>query len=60
VALGFLARTVPQMNIFIVGISLQIAVGFSVLFLSVSMLGLLYSQVMTEMGGTLFRFVRAF
>ncbi len=60
IALGIVARTVPQMNIFIVGISLQIVVGFTVFFLSVSMLGLLYGQILTEMGGTLLRLVRVF
>lgn len=59
-ALGIVARTVPQMNIFIVGISVQIAVGFGVLFFSVSMMGLLYGQVFAAMGGSILRLVRSF
>ena len=59
-ALGIVARTVPQMNIFIVGISVQIAVGFGVLFFSLSMMGLLYGQVFTAMGGSVLRLVRSF
>lgn len=38
VLLGFLARSVPQMNIFIVGLPFKILVGFVVLFLSLSVL----------------------
>jgi flagellar biosynthetic protein FliR len=59
-ALGIVARTVPQMNIFIVGISVQVAVGFGVIFFSLSMMGLLYAQVFTAMGGSIFRLVRSF
>ncbi len=60
IALGIVARTVPQMNIFIVGLSLQIFVGFAILALAAPMVGVLYGQLLTDMGGTIFRFVRAF
>ncbi len=60
IALGIVARTVPQMNIFIVGLSLQIFVGLAILALSAPMFGVLYGQVLTDMGGAVFRFVRAF
>lgn len=60
VALGIVARTVPQMNIFIVGLSLQIIVGFAVLLLSVSMYGILYGHALTDMGAVILRFTRAF
>lgn len=60
IALGIVARTVPQMNIFIVGLSLQIFIGLSILALSLPMLGVLYSQVLADIGGSMFRFVRAF
>ncbi|MFC1491122.1 flagellar biosynthetic protein FliR [Nitrospinota bacterium] len=60
VALGIVARTVPQMNIFIVGLSMQIIVGFTVLVLSTSMLGLLYGQTLMDMGAVMSRFLRAF
>jgi flagellar biosynthetic protein FliR len=59
VALGIVARTVPQMNIFIVGLSLQIAVGLGILALAAPMFGVLYGQMLTDMGGTVFRLVRA-
>lgn len=60
VALGIVARTVPQMNIFMVGLTVQIVMGFTILFVSVSMMGLAYKQTMFQMGTMLFRFVRAF
>lgn len=60
VALGIVARTVPQMNIFMVGLTVQITMGFTILLVSVSMMGLAYKQNMFQMGTMLFRFVRAF
>ncbi|MEK6709942.1 MAG: flagellar biosynthetic protein FliR [Nitrospinota bacterium] len=59
-ALGIVARTVPQMNIFIVGISVQVAVGLGVLLLSVSMMGVLYGQIFAAMGESVMRLVRSF
>lgn len=35
VILGFMAKTIPQMNIFVVGLPLKILIGFLMLFLSV-------------------------
>ena len=60
ISLGLLARVMPQMNIFMVGLTLQIVIGFTVLFLSVPMLGVSYAQAMTRMGILLSNFVRAF
>lgn len=60
IALGIVARTVPQMNIFIVGLSLQIFVGLVMMALAAPMFGVLYAQVLSDMGSTVFRFVRAF
>jgi flagellar biosynthetic protein FliR len=60
VALGIVARTVPQMNVFIVGMSVQIVVGFVVLLFSASMIGILYAQTLTDMATTMIRFTRAF
>jgi flagellar biosynthetic protein FliR len=39
VALGIVARTVPQMNVFVVGLPLRIAVGITVLMLAMPYLG---------------------
>lgn len=60
VALGIVARTVPQMNVFIVGMSVQIVVGFVVLLFSASMIGILYAQTLTDMASAMIRFTRAF
>lgn len=35
IALGFLARSVPQMNIFIIGLPIKIFLGFIILILSI-------------------------
>lgn len=43
-ALGFMARLVPQMNIFLMGFPLKIALGFAVLALGVGAAGRLLSQ----------------
>ena len=60
VALGIVARTVPQMNIFMVGMSLKIFIGFSVMLFSASMMGLIFEQQVIRMGEMLFRFAGAF
>jgi len=46
VALGVLARTVPQMNVFIVGFPVQLAVGMSVLVASLPLFQILLEKAM--------------
>jgi flagellar biosynthesis protein FliR len=46
VALGVLARTVPQMNVFIVGFPVQLAVGMSVLVASLPLFQIMLSKAM--------------
>jgi flagellar biosynthetic protein FliR len=46
VALGVLARTVPQMNVFIVGFPIQLAVGLSVLAASLPLIQVLLARSM--------------
>lgn len=57
VALGIVARTVPQINVFIVGFPLQIAVGFLFLGLSVplfvALVVRLFSRIPGELGAVL-------
>ena len=48
VALGIVARTVPQMNIFIVGFPLKIGIGFLVLGASLPLLAQLFSRALTQ------------
>lgn len=54
VALGILAKTVPQLNIFAVGLPLKIFVGFILLFLTMSvffyLLQILFEKIMVSMG----------
>ena len=44
VALGLIARTVPQMNVFIVGFPLQIGMGLLVLWFSLSFFAMLFKK----------------
>jgi flagellar biosynthesis protein FliR len=48
VALGILARTVPQLNIFVVGLPLKIFVSFILLFVTMSAFFLLVSHLFEE------------
>jgi flagellar biosynthesis protein FliR len=48
VALGFVARTVPQMNILSIGFPLRILVGASVLITSLSALAIAFTDTMRE------------
>lgn len=49
VALGILARTVPQFNVFVVGLPVKILVGFLVLFVIVPGLFALFRKLFVEM-----------
>ena len=45
VGLGFLARTVPQMNIFVLGLPIKVALGFLVLAAALPLVvDLIYTQ----------------
>jgi flagellar biosynthetic protein FliR len=48
VALGIVARTVPQMNIFIVGFPLKIGIGFLILAASLPLLSQLFTRALSE------------
>lgn len=49
IALGFIARTVPQVNVFVVGLPLKIFVSFVVLLVSFSVLFSMVNYLFTEM-----------
>ncbi|WP_188205820.1 flagellar biosynthetic protein FliR [Alkalibacillus aidingensis] len=49
VALGMIARTVPQMNVFVVGLPLKILVSFIVIFVSFGFFALLINRVFEYM-----------
>jgi flagellar biosynthetic protein FliR len=58
VALGFIARTVPQMNIMVVGFPLQIAVGFVFLILLVPFLAEIFTGLWDGFVGQLETVIR--
>jgi flagellar biosynthetic protein FliR len=45
IALAFMARVAPQMNVFVVGFPLQISVGLGVIALSLSLLGIVGPEI---------------
>lgn len=53
VGLGLVARTVPQMNVFIVGFPLQIGVGLLMVGLSMSFFGMMMTQHISQLPGWL-------
>ncbi len=59
VALGLMARTVPQMNVFIVGFPLKIGVGLAAIGLSMSFFSILLQRVFTQSEGHLHALIRA-
>lgn len=59
VGLGLVARTVPQMNVFIVGFPLQIAVGLSMLALTMSFFSLAVERQILELPKTVMGIMRS-
>jgi flagellar biosynthetic protein FliR len=51
IAMNIVSRTVPQMNILVVGFPVTIAVGFLVMAMSVGVFGYLMTGVFQELGG---------
>jgi flagellar biosynthetic protein FliR len=58
VALGLVARTVPQMNVFIVGFPLQIGLGLFMLGLTVPLFSLHTKNLFTQMGHNIVALMR--
>lgn len=59
VALGVLARTVPQFNVFVVGMPIKIAVGFILLILIIPSLLYLFNDLFTTMLDALQRLMKS-
>src|SRR5690606_14357495 len=57
IALGIVARTVPQLNVFVVGLPLKIGVSFVIMFIAMTMIfmlvGVLVDQLALTMRGLL-------
>nr|WP_309099359.1 flagellar biosynthetic protein FliR [Fredinandcohnia onubensis] len=49
IALGIVARTVPQLNVFVVGLPLKIGVSFVVLFIAMTMIFMLVGDLVDNM-----------
>jgi flagellar biosynthetic protein FliR len=58
-SMGLLSRTIPQMNVFIVGMPLNIIVGLMVTILSLKLLGTVLSSVSGQVGSSAFRLLSA-
>ncbi len=60
VGLGLVARTVPQMNVFIVGFPLQIGAGLIMVGLSMAFFGIMIERELSALPIRLFTLLRAF
>lgn len=49
IALGIIARTVPQLNVFVVGLPIKITISFIVIFIVMGMMVLVMSQLVEQM-----------
>lgn len=59
VTMGLLSRTIPQMNVFIVGMPLNILVGLGITVLSLKLLGTVLHTVVSSMGDGIARLLHA-
>jgi flagellar biosynthetic protein FliR len=59
VAFGLVARTVPQMNVFIVAMPLKIGVGFLFLGFSLPYFSVYLKKIFNGMGQTIFSLLKA-
>lgn len=57
-SMGLLSRTLPQMNVFIVGLPLNVVVGLLVTVLSLSLLSTVLTTVSGEVGSSAFRILQ--
>ena len=58
VALGVISKTIPQLNVFVVGMPLKIILGIVVVMLTIPMFILLLEALFNGMNGELFNFMR--
>jgi flagellar biosynthetic protein FliR len=59
VSMGLLSRTLPQMNVFIVGLPMNVIVGVLVTILSLKLLGTVLNSVSGQVGGSAFHLLSA-
>jgi flagellar biosynthesis protein FliR len=60
VALGLVARTVPQMNVFIVGFPLQIGMGLIMFYFSMTYFGMIFKHTLYELPKNLIGLMQTF
>src|SRR5258708_19328421 len=53
ITMGLLSRTIPQMNVFIVGLPANVLVGLAVTIVSMKFMGTVLRSVVTNMGDTI-------
>ena len=58
-SMGLLSRTIPQMNVFIVGLPLNVTVGLLVTILSLKYLGSVLTSVVGQIGSSAFKLLSA-
>lgn len=58
-SMGLLARTIPQMNVFIVGMPMNIIIGLIITILSLKLLGIVLTSVTAQVGSSSFRILSA-
>lgn len=58
-SMGLLSRTLPQMNVFIVGMPLNVIIGVAITILSLKLLGTLLNGVVSQVGSSAFRLLNA-
>lgn len=59
ISMGLLSRTLPQMNVFIVGMPLNVMIGLMVTILSLKVLGSVLGTVVGQMGSSAYRLLNA-
>ncbi|MBI2266994.1 MAG: flagellar biosynthetic protein FliR [Armatimonadetes bacterium] len=57
-ALGFIARMVPQMNVFIVGFPLKIGIGFLGIVITLNLFTQMYPDLFSDMHSHLLHLLR--
>jgi flagellar biosynthesis protein FliR len=51
VALAFMARVAPQMNVFVIGLPVQVAVGFTMMIIAIPLLAIVGPQIFQTVSG---------
>ena len=58
ILMGALSRTMPQMNVFVVGMPLKIVIGLVVVMVTLPLFGVISNNVFEEMFNSIYKFLR--